>query len=293
MKTTNIGVVILNYLAYNETIQLAKQFLNLPNNYVRLKIIIVDNHSSNDSFEALTREFKDNNIISVIQTPRNLGFANGNNYGYKILQQMIDVDFVIFSNSDVVLKDKKLFEWIINNYKNYRFGVLGPSIYSLKTNIHQSPCDNWSEDLSYNRQLLRNMKYDRLKLRLHLILSKLQKNNNLEENKTGNLTDSLDYKKKTTDKTLHGSFLIMSPNYLTKYELPFDTGTFLYMEEAIIRVRCEKENIVMLYNPTYEINHLQAVSTNKTSASYLKKQLNRRNFEISSLKRYINILGEK
>lgn len=290
MNKTNIGIVILNYIAYKETISLTNQFLNLPQNEINLRIIIVDNCSPNYSFVNLEKQYQKSSIVSVVQTPHNIGFANGNNFGYKALRQFMDPDYVIFSNSDIVLKDNDLFKWIINNYEQYHFGILGPSIYSLRTKIHQNPCENWSESIKYNYKLLKRMKWARLKLKLHLLFSPLIKENIPRQQV---LVDSVKYKKFTTSKTLHGAFLIMSSLYLKEFEQPFDTGTFLYMEESILKLRCDKKNILMLFSPTYEVNHLQATSTQKVSNSVLKRQLIRRNCEIDSLKRYINILKEE
>lgn len=290
MNQTNIGIIILNYIAYKETINLTDQLLNLPRNGINLKVIIVDNCSPNNSFTNLKKSYQDNSIISVVQTPCNLGFANGNNFGYEVLTRYMDSDYVIFSNSDILLKDKNLFEWIIKSYQKYDFGILGPSIYSLKTKIHQNPCENWSESLTYNYKLLKKMKRARFKLKLHLLFSPLIKENVPKQQV---LTDSNKYKKLTTNKTLHGAFLIMSSLYLKEFKQPFDTGTFLYMEEAILKLRCDKKNILMLFSPAYEVNHLQATSTQKVSNSVLKRQLIRRNYEIDSLKRYIDILKEE
>lgn len=290
MNQTNIGIIILNYIAYKETINLTDQFLKLPRNKINLKVIIVDNCSPNKSFTNLKKYYQDNSIVSVVQTPYNLGFANGNNFGYEVLARYMDLDYVIFSNSDIVLKDKDLFGWIIKSYQKYHFGILGPSIYSLKNKIHQNPCENWSESLKYNYKLLRKMKRSRFKLKLHLLFSPLIKRN---DSKNQTVVDTTEYKEFTTEKTLHGAFLIMSSRYLKEFEQPFDTGTFLYMEEAVLRLRCDTKNILMLFSPIYEVNHLQAASTKKVSDSVLKRQLIRRNYEINSLRRYIDILKEK
>lgn len=283
----NIGVVILNYLAFEETKKLASQFLLLPRKNVNLKIIIVDNHSNNESYEILKKFFESKSEVLVVKTNKNLGFANGNNLGYSKLKKIMDPDYVIFSNSDIVLKNKTLFEWIIKSDNTYHFGLLGPSVYSLRYGIHQSPCNNWSESLKYNYNLMKKMKLQRLLLYMRYILPK-NKRRKLSKNIIKK--DINDFKNFSTNKTLHGSFIVMSKKYLTQFNTPFDTGTFLYMEEAIIKVRCERKKILILYSPDYEVDHLQAVSTEKIDSSYLKRQIIRKNNEINSLYRFIQIL---
>lgn len=284
----NIGVIVLNYLAYNETDNVVNQFLDLPKDDVNLKIVIVDNNSNNESYQFLSNKFNNNNLVSVYKTNKNLGFANGNNYGYCQLKKIFNPDYVIFSNSDIVLKSDELFHWIISSDKKYNFGVLGPSVYSLRYKVHQNPCNNWSENLYYNYLLLSRMKLQLLKMKLNQIIPIFKKN------KPKSMPiDATDYQLVTFKKTLHGSFLVMSKKYLNHFSTPFDKGTFLYMEEAIIRIRCERSNLSMVYDPTYEVNHLQAVSTQKVIDSPVKRKIIRLNHEINSLKRFIQILKEK
>lgn len=287
-KKVNIGVIILNYIAYKETINVTNQILNLPRKEnVNIRVVLVDNKSPNKSYHILKETFKNDDIVSVVQTSKNLGFANGNNYGYKVLRRMMNVDYVIFSNSDIVLKDKKLFNWILHCNENYNFGILGPSVYSLKNKIHQNPCNNWTENLKKNYKMLIHMQVQRLKLYVSFCVPKKQSDTNI---RPISVKDIPDYQFATVTKTLHGSFLVMSKKYLDKFTVPFDPGTFLYMEEAILRLRCERKKIPMVYDPNYEVNHLQAVSTQKANRSALKRQIIRKNNEIKSLKRFIFLL---
>lgn len=286
MKTRAIGVVILNYIAYKETMNVTEQFLKLPSSNINLHIVIVDNHSNNCSFTYLSKKFKANKKVTVVQTDKNLGFANGNNFGYAVLVKCFKPDYVIFSNSDIVLKDRTLFEWIIENSRKHQFGILGPSVFSLSGNLHQNPCPNRDTNLFWNKKQLILLYLRKIKLYFikALPFAKRQNNNNLLHKDWG------DYTKYTENKTLHGSFLIMSQRYLKEYSTPFDTGTFLYMEEDILRIRCIKKSIPMCFSPEYEVNHKQAVSTKKVDNSEVKRKIIRINNEIHSLRRYIQIL---
>ncbi|HFI0272105.1 TPA: glycosyltransferase family 2 protein, partial [Streptococcus suis] len=114
-------------------------FCRQTDDNINVKIIVVDNSSPNESFDVLQNEFKDNLNISVVKTPKNLGFANGNNYGYNVLKEYMDPDFVIFSNSDIILPENGLYKWILQCKNDYNFGVLGPSIYSINGDFYQNP----------------------------------------------------------------------------------------------------------------------------------------------------------
>ena len=73
----------------------------------------------------------------VVETNKNLGFACGNNFGYEKLKEVCDCDFVIFSNSDIVLNDSNFLQWILGTFEKERFAILGPSIFSTGWKCHQ------------------------------------------------------------------------------------------------------------------------------------------------------------
>lgn len=293
MQKKKIGVVILNYLAYRESIDITKQFLKLPTKDIDLQVVVVDNKSPNESYFKIKKAFDGEEKVLVVQTDSNLGFANGNNYGYSELVKLFMPDYVIFSNSDIVLKNDRLFDWIIRMDEQNQFGVLGPSVYSLRGKFHQNPNVNRNTNLRWNKEQLNKMRMKKFAFTIFadfpFLFSIVQ---GLRKEKTKQV-DWGDYTKLTTNQTLHGSFLIMSQRYLSKYITPFDTGTFLYMEEDILKLRCLKKNIKMVYSPDYEVNHKQAVSTVRVNNSEIKRKLIRINNEMNSLKRYIEVLEEK
>lgn len=282
----NIGVVILNYLAYEETIKCVEDFKAQNRENINLKIIIVDNHSLNESERVLRDKFKDDDIVVVVRTNRNLGFANGNNFGYKKLLEYMQPDYVIFSNDDIMLNNDNLFSWIIEKDKKYQFGMLGPSIFSVNGKFYQSPLENYTRDLEECKKILKQQR---------IILLKISTKRLLRINKSKNknkpvLENSPYYEKETTEKTLHGAFQIMSRRYLNLYAEPYDSGTFLYMEEYILKLRCDKSKLPMVYSPDYKVLHLQAVSTGMMYTSQIKKDCFRLKNEIKSLKHYMKLL---
>lgn len=290
-----IGVVILNYLAFQESIDITRQFLGLPQNNIDLHIVVVDNKSANESFKRISSAFASNSQVSVAQTESNLGFANGNNFGYTELVKHFNPDYVIFSNSDIVLKDDGLFDWIVDTDMRYNFGILGPSVYSLRGDFHQNPIPNRNTDLEWNKKQIKVLQMRKNKLKFvsvfPLLLTIKSKIKGLR-NKSAQPKDWGDYTRFTTDQTLHGSFLVMSQRYLSKFETPFDPGTFLYMEEDLLKLRCMRKKIKMVYSPDYEVNHKQAVSTVKVNSSEIKRKLIRTDNEMNSLRRYIEVLEE-
>lgn len=125
---TKVGAVILNYNSYNLILDKEK----LLNSYNCLnEIVIVDNCSSNDSFERLKR--MENNKIKVVRTEKNGGYAYGNNYGLKLLEKNNDYAFII--NPDVIIENKELEKIIMMMENNKEFAILG-AIRTSKDNIY-------------------------------------------------------------------------------------------------------------------------------------------------------------
>ena len=92
-----IGIVILNYNNYQDTINcIASLQINCPDE--NLKIVVIDNGSTNDSIEQISTYFRHKNLpynylsnytddekydekFILINAKKNLGYARGNNIG--------------------------------------------------------------------------------------------------------------------------------------------------------------------------------------------------------------------
>lgn len=283
---TNIGVVILNYLAYETTIDTVKSFLAQNAEGYRVEIVIVDNCSPNESYDKLCKVFKDVPNVTTFKTDSNLGFAKGNNYGYKKLLDILTPDFVIISNDDILLPQEGLYKWISESYNKYAFAVLGPDIYSINGNFHQSPIDN------YTRSLMK-CRYRYLKNTILILKLELMKRLNLQQQYETPKWENFNYDKPTSEYTLHGSFQIFSHKYFECYDDPYDNHTFLYMEEDILKLRCDQLGLKMIYDNSYLIQHLQAVSTNMVHTDNADKLLFRKKNLNRSLLEYMIILKDR
>ncbi len=280
----NIGVVILNYLAYEETFHCVNDFLKQDRgDRFCLKIIVVDNYSPNDSYKRLCDEFQDIDEVTVTQTNQNIGFARGNNFGYSKLKEYMEPDFTVISNSDIVIKMPNFFDWIIKCHEGYRFAVLGPSIFSVCGNYYQNPVKNYPT--SYFFCVIRL-----LQLYVHKCQYLLLKTVNKRQETYISQWDNVYYQEVQRNLTLHGSLLIFSKGYFTFYQEPFHEQTFLYMEEDLLKLRCDRKKLLMLYEPSFEVLHLQSVSFNQSQANYWAKKYEKINRCIQSHKIYMKEL---
>ncbi|MFS1664297.1 glycosyltransferase family 2 protein [Streptococcus sp. zg-JUN1979] len=281
----NFGVIILNYIEYQVTIDCVRDFLK-QEQAGRTEIIVVDNASPNDSFQKLATTFKDVSNVTVVKSESNQGFANGNNLGYFKLLEIMVPDFVIFSNSDILLPEQGLYQWILDCYTKYHFGVLGPSIYSVNASFYQNPIPNLSKDINVIKKSIRDIRISLAKVALKKWLHSRKGKISV------NIWENTDFNEFHDDLTLHGAFQIMSKDYFEKYCEAYDTGTFLYYEENLLKLRCDKYALPMIYSPNYKVEHLQSFSTNSETVNINNKNYNRIKNSLQSLKRYLQVLKE-
>ena len=128
MGKTKFVFVILNYITENDTIECVDSIINncKENNF---EIVIVDNDSPNKSGINLKNRYKDKKLIHVIISKKNLGFANGNNLGFKYAKEKLNPDFIILCNSDTQVLYNDFCEKIEKKYNEIKFAVLGPKEY--------------------------------------------------------------------------------------------------------------------------------------------------------------------
>ena len=92
-----IGIVILNYNDYKTVLkyhELIKKYRVIDH------IIIVDNLSTDNSFEHL-KQLANNSNVDVIQSDANKGYSYGNNFGAFYLIKKYKADILFISNPDV------------------------------------------------------------------------------------------------------------------------------------------------------------------------------------------------
>ena len=99
----NTAIIILNYNDFTTTKEMIEQIKDYK---ILNHIIIVDNCSTDDSYNILKKEEKNN--IEVIKTKSNNGYASGNNYGIKYAINKYKSDYIIISNPDIIVKEKDI-----------------------------------------------------------------------------------------------------------------------------------------------------------------------------------------
>lgn len=242
---SKISIVILNYLNYEDTIECVKSLLVIPQiwNYVG-GVVIVDNHSSNESYEILSNIYAQIHKIEIVRTEENLGFAKGNNVGIRIARNKFRTDFVLCVNNDTIFQGGTVFfELLVNKYLQApdKIAVLGPAI-QLNDGTTQNICTSAlgvTGVIFYYIQLLLDY--------LHLHNSNLFHIMYLAS-------------KKQQVQILHGCCLLFTPPFFKYYD-GFYPKTFLYAEEQILYLMCKYVGIYESYVPECSIYHKEDQSS--------------------------------
>ena len=71
-------------------------------------IIIVDNSSTDDSYEKLLLLI--DSKVDVIRTSHNGGYGSGNNYGVLYAKEKYNPDLIVISNPDVLIQEDSVIE---------------------------------------------------------------------------------------------------------------------------------------------------------------------------------------
>jgi GT2 family glycosyltransferase len=239
MLNNKIGVVILNYNSFSDTIKLveALQHQTLTND---LQIIVVDNASPNNSFKQLIHLEEQFSNVKVLQTGENLGYAKGNNFGLNYLDQNLKPTYVAILNNDIILP-KNCLEKLINKYK-----VLEkPAIIAPK----QIDTNN-KEFLPYS---LNSFLDDCLSL--FYLFRFFNKRNALQ------YKDTIELKAMKVD-LIPGSFMFSSFQTFKNMGF-FYPNTFLFVEERFIAVKAKQLNLnnYILLDETYVHAHSKTINT--------------------------------
>ena len=249
MKKIDIAYIILHYITIEDTIKCVKSIeeTNCCNSY---HIIIVDNASPNKTGKILKKMYENNPNISVILSEKNLGFANGNNLGYKYFKQNFTSKFLTVLNNDTILLQKNFFNLLLLKCSDKNIAAIGPKII-LSDNSITPLYLKMPSYISIKKRIFKiymMILCDFLKLHFiskYLYMAKL--------GKTVTKNDLANYESKNI--ILHGSFIIFTDLFINSFDEIFDSRTFLYCEEELLYLKLRKNNFDTLYTTDIEVIH--------------------------------------
>ena len=240
----SIGIVILNFKAYEETIRCIASIRNVIEECHQ--IVIVDNGSDNGSYEYLKHYYKGWSGIDVIENKKNEGFAKGNNAGIHYLKSKYNVEFVFLLNSDTLLKDKDYFKKLMKKYKK-GVGVIEANILNGRGDFAQPFLQGVSLRANCYRFLQALCKY----YDIYWPFKEWK--------------DIRSYLYQT------GCAIMLTPDYFNIYQGLY-SYTFLYGEEHIILILLDRVGLKLEFvNDTYII-HKEGRSTSNSMLENSRKK---------------------
>lgn len=273
MKNKKIVFLILHYYTIDDTIKCVNSIKSNidADNY---EIVIVDNASPNDTGKELEELYKDNDKIHVLINNKNLGFAQGNNIGFKYAKDKLKADFIVMQNNDTYLIQKDFYNTILNEYNESNFGVLGPKII-LKNNKINGIYTKLPTIKEQERKLLilkilymvNLFNIEHIFLKTKNLLKKILKKNTIQPKVDEELSNQ-----RQKNIILHGCCLIFSPKYIELFD-GLDDRTFLYCEEELLFIRLMNNDLVSIYNPQLLIFHNEDAATNAITRTKRKKAI--------------------
>jgi GT2 family glycosyltransferase len=122
--------VILNTNRRDDTLECLKSLAR--SKYSHHSVILLDNHSTDGSVEAVRAGFPD---VQIMNLQENLGYAGNNNVG---IQSAIEqgADWVFVLNEDTVLDENCLARLIDAGGQDAKTGIVGPMVYHFDEPDH-------------------------------------------------------------------------------------------------------------------------------------------------------------
>lgn len=236
----SIGIVILNYQSYGDTVRLSKKICELGDCCSNINFItcIVDNNSTNDSVKNIKEELSDvllTDSLHLIELNQNLGYSNGNNEGIHYLRRK-GLRYIFIMNNDIYIDNISFFYSMLNTIKNSDAAMIGPGIVQ-KGKMERA--------LREKRPTLYSLIFENLFLPFFIITNKLERKK---------LNSSCD-KKVQRVYSISGSCFLIDAEKVLDDGLLFDEIVFLYEEENILGEKMFNKNQSVIFNPKVSVIH--------------------------------------
>lgn len=305
---SRLAVVVLNYNDYENTSAQVERIIG----YSAIEyIIVVDNCSSDDSAERLSKRLGEWNScegsmenggweqgercasssnfasrVRIIRAERNGGYGYGNNLGMSCAEKL-KMTHVLIANPDTEFSEELLYKMLEGfkiygscdsmsaNYKN--IGRLGAVSAMMRDGIGQQrtawPLRGFMGELLNSGPICRRIFSGILNYPDSFFIN------------AGNTGDGL---RVLEVGAVHGSLLMLSIEAF-KLSKGYDEEVFLYCEENILARRLKRSGFWIGIMPDYEYVHEGGGSTGKSYSGLLGRQKIRQRSERHYYGRYLNV----
>lgn len=226
-----LSVIIVNY-NHKYFPRLAVEALEKSKTDFPFEIIVVDNNSHDEESLLFLKKAHEDKRITLIRSPKNVGFGNGNNLGARIAQG----EFIFFHNPDVTVNEDSLQKMVNYLERNKDIGMIGPKLVYSSGKVQES-CRRHMKfsDLVLNRTPLGKLPAFRPRVKRYLM-------------------EDFDHSK-IQDVDLITGAAIMMPKPVFDKVSGFDPRYFLFMEDFDLCRMVKKAGYRVVYYPEAEVNH--------------------------------------
>lgn len=248
-------------------------------------IVVVDNGSVNGKSDCLKAEFKPNPYIHFLKSEKNLGFAKGNNIGFKYAKDVLNAEIIILTNNDIVFSGNNFVDSLVSIYQSLKFDIAGPKIISLVDKKNQNPV-----------HIIYPTKFSIFKRIIKFAILYLLSFFNIDKNFQNQFGSGIEEYKPFQDKEyqLHGACLFFGPRYIDMFDGLYPK-TFMYGEESILKYFSDKNEMKMIYIDQLSVYHKEGSSTNSvfTKGGSRRRFFYRWNIYSCFLLLYLNLRNKK
>lgn len=229
----NLLIIILNYNCSADTLNCIDS-LNCAG--ILEDIVVVDNCSTDDSFDTIRKRCSEFINVTVLQSEKNGGYSYGNNYGIKQMQEKKGrYRFICIMNPDVVVSENFFSQLCGILDKNNDCAAISP----MMVLNGQLALDSISWDLPSNREIYQS----------HSLLAKKKTKKRYDVFQNGLIETNV----------LPGSFFIIKEDIFEKLGF-WDENVFLYNEENILGIKMQNMGKKLLISTACFYMHNHKVS---------------------------------
>ena len=260
LRKYKLGFIILQYGRSDLTRDCIESIESHVKDVKKL-IIVVDNLSPDNSLQDIKERYNNREGIVILESSKNIGFAQGNNLGYTYARKLCD--FLCILNSDVVLTQDDFWTILKESYEYNQFALAGPYIYL--PNMQQSEM-LMPEIQSYAVEK-KKLKKKKLNAKLaHMGLNPLrEKLGDLKRRGKKMEINEMSLHRPHENIVLNGCCLIYTPVYMERFAEAFDPRTFFYGEENLLFLKVRQAGMKTYYEPKLKVEHLLFASTQMES----------------------------
>jgi GT2 family glycosyltransferase len=237
-----VFVIVLNWNQPKLTIECVDSLQKLKIKDIDLKIVLVDNGSTDDSVSQFRSLRPKNFGIEIMETNQNLGFAGGNNFGVKYALDK-NADYILVLNNDTNVDSNLLANLLKTTEKDKTIGAISPKIYFAKGYEFQK---------KYTKKQLGNV--------IWYAGGKMDWNNIYGSNRGVDEVDKKQFDKQTETDFATGACVLYKSKALSEIGL-FDEKYFMYLEDADLSQRMKLKGYKVIYEPSAKLWHKVAQSS--------------------------------